>query len=135
MALRAALLAAGVLAGCAAPQAPARTATPPSSHPDAAGSIPLHATGGGPDKPYTVIGAAEAREPMRLDSAPEDAELALRAAIRRQAAQARADAVLELSFTDEQRWLPPIPPSTTPRRQVHRVARGLLVRYQGPENP
>jgi hypothetical protein len=114
------------LSACAGPRPVAdRPAVPQPDSPDA---IPLYTTEvTGP--PYTELGPVEAQERLGLSRNVRAADEALRRALRQQAARAGADAVLDVTFTEQLRWLPPLPPSTTPRREVRRVARGKLVRY------
>ncbi|HLL52121.1 MAG TPA: hypothetical protein VK447_01160, partial [Myxococcaceae bacterium] len=83
----------------------------------------------GTGAPYTELGPVEAQVRLGWSRDVRAADEALRRELRQQAARAGADAVLDVSFTEQLRWLPPLSNATTPRREVRRVARGKLVRY------
>jgi len=102
----------------------------PSAPPESAEQVPLYPTL--PSEPYTVIGPAYAERRFRLGQNPREADESLRAALQAQAFAAKADAVVDVTFEESARWLPPLPDTTQLRREVKRSARGTLIRLGEP---
>lgn len=82
-----------------------------------------------PNASYSAIGQAEAQRQLVPGANVDAVDRALRSELAQQAQRAHADAILGPTFTTEQRWYPPLPNSTLPRRVLRRVARGTLIRY------